>query len=80
MPRNGSGTYQIPNTLVTQTTIEVGPHNANYADLGAEISGSLATNGESAMSGQFKAASGSVALPSICACGWQSGAPTCGVV
>jgi microcystin-dependent protein len=65
MPRNGSGTYQVPNTLVTQTVIEVGPHNGNYSDLGAEISNSLALDGQSQMTGQFKAASGTVALPGI---------------
>lgn len=55
----------MPNTLVTATAIEVAPHNANYADLGAEISGSLATDGQSQMIGQLKIASGTVGAPGL---------------
>jgi hypothetical protein len=65
MPRNGSGVMSIPNTLVTQTTIEVGPHNANYSDIAAEISNSLALDGQSQLSGPLKAASGTVGAPGI---------------
>ena len=63
MPRNGSGVMQIPNTLVTQTTVEVGPHNANYADIAAELSNSLVLDGQSQLSGPLKAASGTVGSP-----------------
>ncbi len=57
--------YTVPSTLVTGTTIEVGPLNGNFSDLGSEISNSLAADGQSQMSGQFKAASGSVGVPGI---------------
>jgi hypothetical protein len=39
--------------------------NANFTDVGSEITGSLPTNGEKGMSGQFKGASGTVLLPGI---------------
>ena len=65
MPRNGSGVMQVPNTLVNQTTIEVGPHNANYADIASEITNSVAVDGQSQLSGPLKAASGTVGSPGI---------------
>jgi hypothetical protein len=65
MPRNGSGTMQIPNTLVTGTPIEAGPHNANYADIASELTNSLALDGQSQLSGPLKAASGTVGSPGI---------------
>lgn len=39
--------------------------NSTISDIGSEITGSLARNGESAMTGQLKAATGSVAAPGI---------------
>jgi hypothetical protein len=63
VPRNGSGTYQVPNTIDGQIT--AGPHNANYTDAGAEITNSLALDGQSIMSGPIKAASGTVGAPGI---------------
>jgi hypothetical protein len=65
MPRNGSGTASVPNTFADGQPVLAGGHNANYADIAAELSNSLALDGQSTMAGQFKAASGSVALPGI---------------
>ena len=65
MPRNGSGVMSIPNTLVDQTTITAGAHNTNYTDIASEISNSVAVDGQSQMSGQFKFASGTVGAPGL---------------
>lgn len=65
MPRNGSGVQSIPNTMVDGTTITAAAHNANYVDIGAELTNSLALDGQSQMIGQFKAASGTVGSPGI---------------
>ena len=65
MPRNGSGTYTIPTTLVAGTTALASDMNDNFSDVATALTGSLATNGESTMTGQIKAANGTEALPSI---------------
>jgi microcystin-dependent protein len=65
LPRNGSGTYTTPNSFSAGSTIASAQVNANFTDVGSEITGSLPTNGEKGMSGQFKAASGTVLLPGI---------------
>jgi len=64
MSRNGSGTFSIPNTLVSGTPITAAAHNQNYADIGSEITNSLALDGQSTMTGPLKAANGSAAIPS----------------
>lgn len=65
MARNGSGTEVIPNTLVAGTPITASDHNENYADIASEITNSLALDGQSTMTGQFKASSGTVGAPGI---------------
>lgn len=65
MSRNGSGTMTIPNTLVAGTTITASDHNENYSDIATEITNSVAVDGQSTMTGQLKAASGTVAAPGI---------------
>jgi len=65
MPRNGSGVMSIPNVLVTGTPITVEPHNSNNTDIASEVTNSLALDGQSQMSGQFKAAAGTVGTPGI---------------
>jgi hypothetical protein len=65
LPRNGSGTYTTPNSFSAGSTIASAQVNANFTDVGSEITGSLPTNGEKGMSGQFKGASGTVLLPGI---------------
>jgi microcystin-dependent protein len=39
--------------------------NANFSDVGTEITGSLPRDGQAAMTGQLKASSGTAALPSV---------------
>lgn len=75
MPRNNSGTMSVVNTLVAGTTITAAAHNQNYADIGNEITNSLAVDGQSTMTGQIKAANGLVSAPGIAFgseldCGW----------
>lgn len=65
MPRNGSGTHSIPNSFSSGTTIESSAMNANFSDVASEITGSLPRDGQAAMTGQLKAASGTVGAPGI---------------
>lgn len=65
MPRNGSGTYSTPNSFSAQTTIESAKVNANFSDIGSEITNSLPRDGQASMTGQFKAANGTAAMPSL---------------
>ena len=65
MPRNGSGTYSIPNTFNSGTTISSSAVNANSSDIASEITNSLPRDGQASMTGQFKASTGSAAAPGI---------------
>lgn len=65
MARNGSGTEVVPNTFTVGTAITASSHNENWADMAAEMTNSLPRDGQAGMIGQFKAASGTLALPSI---------------
>jgi hypothetical protein len=65
MARNGSGTMSILNSFSSGTTISSTAMNANNTDIASEITGSLPRNGEAAMTGQLKSASGSVAAPGV---------------
>ncbi len=84
MARNGSGTYSIPNSFTAGTTASSSAVNANFTDVGAEITGSLPRDGQAAMTGQLKAASGTAAAPGITFssdldCGlYRIGADNCG--
>jgi hypothetical protein len=66
MARNGSGTFTTPNTFTPSTTISSSDVNENFADLATEMTNSLALDGQSTMTGQIKAASGTVGAP-----GWS---------
>jgi microcystin-dependent protein len=63
--RNGSGTYSVVNSFTTGTTISSSSMNANFTDVATALTGSLPRDGQAGMTGQFKAASGTVALPGI---------------
>lgn len=65
MSRNGSGTMTVVNTMVPGTTITASDHNENYVDIAAEITNSVAADGQSTMTGALKAASGTAALPGL---------------
>lgn len=66
MPRNASGVYSLPEAaFVAGTIIESAKVNSDLSDIGTALTQSLATTGVSSMSGQFKAAAGSVSSPGI---------------
>lgn len=65
MPRNGSGTFTITNSFSSGTTISSSQTNANNADIGAEITGSLPRNGEAGMTAQLPLANGTVGAPAL---------------
>lgn len=65
MPRNGSGTMSVPNTFTSNTTISSSAVNANFSDIGTEITGSLPRDGQAGMTGQLKAATGTAAEPGM---------------
>lgn len=65
MPRNGSGTFSTVNTFSAGQTIESGAMNANFSDIGTEITNSVARDGQSTMTGPLKASDGTAAAPSI---------------
>lgn len=66
MPYNGSGVFSVVNTFVPNTTISSSAMNANFSDIATNgLSNVLVRDGQAAMTGQFKAANGTVNAPSI---------------
>lgn len=65
MPRNGSGTASIPNSFSPSTTIASSSMNANFTDVASMLTASLAIDGQSAMTGQLKAADGTASAPGL---------------
>jgi microcystin-dependent protein len=63
--RNGSGTYSVPNTASSGDVISSSDYNENFSDVGDEITNSLPRDGQAAMTGQFKSATGTVGAPGI---------------
>lgn len=55
----------ISNTFVASTEIQSSPMNANFTDIASEITGSLPRDGQAGMTGQLKAANGTVSAPGI---------------
>ncbi len=65
MSRNGSGTYSIPNSFTSGTTITASGHNENNTDIATEITNSVAADGQTSMTGPLKASNGTVSAPSV---------------
>ncbi len=65
MARNGSGTHSIPNTFVSGNSITASGHNQNFSDVSAEITNSVAADGQTSMTGPLKAANGTAGAPSV---------------
>lgn len=65
MPRNGSGTYSVPNTYSSGQTITAAIVNANFTDVGSELTNSVAKDGQTTMTGPLKASNGTAAAPSV---------------
>jgi len=55
----------IPNSFSSGTTASSSAVNANFTDIATEITGSLPRDGQAAMTGQLKAATGSASAPSL---------------
>lgn len=66
MPRNGSGTYSLPEPpFVAGTIISSAAVNDDFSDIAIALTASLPRNGEAGMLGQFKGIDGNVLSPSI---------------
>ncbi len=66
MPRNGTGTYALPQAaFVPNTTISSSSVNSDLTDIANALTASLCTDGQSTMGGPVKAAGGTAAAPSI---------------
>ncbi len=64
MPRNGLGTYFLPEApFVPGTVISSAAVNDNFSDIATALTGSFARDGQSTMLGQFKALDGSLLAP-----------------
>lgn len=66
MPRNGSGTYSLPQApFVAGTTISSSAMNSDLSDIATALTGSLPRDGQAGMSGQLKLADGSTVTPAL---------------
>lgn len=66
MPRNGSGTYTLPQSpFVPSTTISSSAVNSDFSDIATALTGSVAADGQTTLTGALKSASGNASLPSI---------------
>lgn len=64
MPRNGSGTYTLPQAaFVAGTTISSSAVNSDFTDIATALTGSLPRDGQAGMTGQLKTADGTVGVP-----------------
>lgn len=65
MPRNGSGTYSLPQPpFVSGTVISSAAMNSNLSDIASALTTSIASDGQTPVTGQLKLADGSVLSPS----------------
>lgn len=66
MPRNGSGTYSLPEPpFVAGTVISSAAVNDDLSDIASALTQSLPRDGQAGMTGQFKATDGSIIAPSM---------------
>lgn len=66
MPRNGSGSYSLPQSpFVAGTTISSASVNSDLSDIATALTGSLPRDGQAGMSGQLKVPDGSVLAPAL---------------
>lgn len=64
MPRNGSGTYSLPQApFQPGTVISSSAVNSDLSDIATALTGSLPRDGSAGMSGQLKVADGSPSVP-----------------
>lgn len=66
MPRNGSGTYSLPqSSFVAGSVISSSAVNSDFNDIATALTGSLARDGQAGMTGQLKVADGSTVAPAF---------------
>lgn len=66
MPRNGTGTYSLPQPpFVAGTVISSAAVNSDFNDIATALTGSLPRDGQAGMTGQFKSVDGSTVAPGI---------------
>lgn len=64
MPRNGSGTYALPEApFVPNTAILSAEVNSDFDDIADALTGSVASDGQTSITGQIRAFVGSVSAP-----------------
>jgi microcystin-dependent protein len=65
MPRNGSGTYTLPQpAFIPSTTISSTAVNSDLSDIALALTGSVAADGQTPITGALKLPDGSVGAPS----------------
>jgi microcystin-dependent protein len=66
MPRNGSGIYTLPQAAFSpNTTISSAAINSDFSDIATSLTGSIAADGQTPITGQFKFSAGAFSVPSI---------------
>jgi microcystin-dependent protein len=66
MPRNGSGTYSLPQAaFVPGTTISSANVNSDLADIAAQLTNSVAADGQTTMTGALKLVDGTLSQPAL---------------
>lgn len=66
MPRNGNGSYSLPKPpFVPGTTISSADVNSDFSDIATALTGSVAADGQTPITGPLSFPSGSSAAPSI---------------
>lgn len=66
MPRNGSGTYTLPQpAFVAGTTISSSAMNSDLSDIANALTGSLPRDGQAGMTGVLKIPDGSASAPAL---------------
>lgn len=64
MPRNGSGNYSLPESpFVPNTTISSAAVNSDFSDIATALTGSIAADGQTTITGALRHASGISLLP-----------------
>jgi len=65
MPRNGSGVFSVINPVLIGRLRSSSAVNANFTDMGTQITNSLPLDATAGMTGQGKLANGTTALPAV---------------
>ena len=66
MPRNGSGTYSLPQpAFVPGTTISSAAVNSDLSDIATALTGSISADGQTPITGGLKITNGTTGLPAL---------------